>query len=134
MLMAGFPKELVLEESLDAFEQRSDFHSAAQEIRIDYDGDPRRYRKRDTVSALEQQLDRRGRKAEPTKPRVAADRHNVILAILGVRAAAAWRRHEAFCDQVSNLTLGDARNRRKLANVQGAALFRQDLCRKLAPR
>src|SRR5262245_6211085 len=113
----------------DAFRKRTSVRAAADQFWINHQRDAGRDRERRPFARLEQQPDGRRREAEFAQPAVAPDGRDVVLAIIGVGAAAARRRNETFGDQIADLAFGDARERGELANIH-AFSFRQRICRK----
>src|SRR5262245_15604823 len=121
--------EEIGQQILDAFNQRAALGTAADEIWIDDERDAWRHTEWCTLLCLQQQLDRRGRKAQVAQPHVPADGRDVIVAVVRVGPAAAWRGHETFRDQVADLPLRDGGQPDQLANIHGRT-FRQIICQK----
>src|SRR5262245_12583771 len=111
-----FPQQLA-EDIGDAMNERSDLGATANEGGIHVQCDPSRYWKGRALTGLQQQSDRRRRKPTLAQLPVAADRSHVVVAIVGIRSAAARRRDEPFGDEVSNLPLRHAGQSRQFAHI-----------------
>ena len=102
---------------MDARDQGRHGLAGTEELRIDDEGDPRGYGERCSFVCLEQELDRRGREAEVTKASVAQDGRHMVLAVLGIGASAARRRHEALGDKVADMAPGGAGPRGEVMDI-----------------
>ena len=99
-------------------------HGAAKQLRVDMEADARCHRERDSLTARKDDLDSLRRQALLTEQRVATDRPDMIVAIVGVCSASRRCWYEAFSDHVADLSLWDARQFRERANIH-ARPFRQ---------
>src|SRR5690242_8372977 len=115
------------EQMADALDERRDGSTGAEQGWIDHQRNSRRHDEGRTFAGVEQELDGSRRKAQLAQPGVAVDRRDMLVAVIRVRAAAAGRRHEPFCDQVANLAFRQPGECGQLVDVHHAPLSTSNL-------
>src|SRR5262249_41059874 len=102
------------------FGQGARIEAAADQGGVDNEGQTRSNREGRAFFCLKQHLDRGWRKAKLAQTAVAFNAINVLLAVIGIGAAAVRRGEGTLRDQIADLALGNAGQKSELAHAHEA--------------